>query len=78
MVYKSIDCYKSPIPQIFPSRLVMFKIMRACIEITDSEDLWYNHLQKKSKVKFQGLNAKQKRLLMKKTGTISDKDMENH
>jgi len=32
----------SPTVAYFPSNLMLFKIMRACIDITRPEDLWFN------------------------------------
>ena len=31
----------------FPSRFVMFKLMRACIEVYACEDLWFKHCHHK-------------------------------
>jgi hypothetical protein len=32
----------SPNMLIIPSRMVMFKIMRACVGVKNKEDLWFN------------------------------------
>ena len=43
MVY-STSRYKSdqsPKCIYFPSRYIMFKMMRACVDVTKKEDLWY-------------------------------------
>ena len=40
---------------------MMFKIMRACIDVDEIEDLWYMQLMKKIKV---SNNAKKKRAMM--------------
>ena len=37
----------SPHVHYFPSRLLMFKMMRACINIQSSNDLWFNKLENK-------------------------------
>ena len=44
MVYR-LDRYKpenSPVVTYFPSKLVLFKLMRACIGIDSEKDLWFN------------------------------------
>ena len=39
--------YRSPFSRYIPSRALMFKLMRACIGITNIEDIWYLKLEKK-------------------------------
>ena len=34
--------FNPPLLHYTPSRKMMFKIMRACIDIDDKEDLWYH------------------------------------
>jgi hypothetical protein len=33
---------RSPNMLIIPSRMVLFKIMRACVGVNKKEDLWFN------------------------------------
>ena len=37
----------SPHVHYFPSRLLMFKLMRACIDVQNPKDLWFNKLEAK-------------------------------
>ena len=62
----------SPWLRYFPSRIMMFKMMRACIDVDDPEDLWYMQLQKKIKI---STNAKKKRSMMKRSTIVSDEIM---
>ena len=63
---------QSPMLRYFPSKIIMFKIMRACIDVEDTEDLWYMQLQRKIVV---SANAKKKRAMMKRSTILSDDDM---
>lgn len=42
--YSRFDPKKSIRGLYFPSRRVMFKIMRACLDVTDPEKLWFRNL----------------------------------
>ena len=46
-VYKFEEKQQNPFLHYFPSRLMMFKLMRACIGIKNIENLWYLKLEKK-------------------------------
>ena len=57
------DAYKkgqSPHVLYFPSKRLMFKIMRACIGVTSSKDLWFNRLEKYTKVCNHSIKDKRK------------------
>ena len=73
-IYCCLSKYnQSPYLRYFPSRMIMFKMMRACIEVDDTEDLWYMQLQKKIVI---STNAKKKRSMFKRSTIISDEEME--
>ena len=69
IIYCNCNFAGSPLLRYIPSRLMMFKIMRACIDVDEIEDLWYMQLMKKIKV---SNNAKKKRAMMQKSTVLWD------
>ena len=65
--FKRGDAGQSPFLHYFPSQAILFKIMRACIDIQYVDDLWYKRLMKKIEKK---RSCKNKRLMMKSSKTL--------
>ena len=58
LVYRS-DRYAedfSPYVIYYPSKLVLFKLMRACIGVTNEDDLWFKDSKWNYGERFMGLN----------------------